>query len=165
MTLFRSILATSARTAGALLASLTIAASPATAGVNDPLQLIYFISGAFDSGGAQNTGIATVIHCSNWSGTTQRFQFVVFSADGAVKSNMTVDVPHAGTRTAATKVNQTFVVDRNLNTGAVSQGLVAVLATHKDATCTAQVLDASASLPQGMLLHGVRYNPIAATQE
>jgi hypothetical protein len=165
MTVFRSVLATSARVAGALLAGLTAASSPAAAAVNDPMQLLYFISGIRDSGGAAQTGVGTAVHCSNWSGATQRIQYVFFQFNGTVATNNTADIAHAGTITTVTKLMAVYPADLSVNTGAV-RGMVAILATHKDLVCTAMVVDAAASTPTfAVTLHGVRYNRIASTEE
>jgi hypothetical protein len=177
MTLFRTVVASSAphrrsknavlrtATAGVLLAYLAAAASPAAAVVTDPMQLLYFISGVRDDGGGTNTGVATVIHCSNWSGATERFQYVVFTHLGTVVANLTQDIPHGGTKTASTHGTALYFEDLLLGPVLISQGLVAILATHRDVVCTVQVVDASVPIPNGITLHSVRYNPIAGTQE
>jgi hypothetical protein len=52
-----------------------------------------------------------------------------------------------------------------MNTNVINQGVIGVSATNNNMVCTAQVLDASAAVPSGIDLHGIRLNPIQGTQE
>ncbi len=47
----------------------------------------------------------------------------------------------------------------------VEQGFIGIQATSPAMVCTAHVLDAAATVPNGIDLHGVRYNAVAGSQE
>ena len=139
--------------------------APAHAGVNDPLQFLYIFPGARDTGSDVETGAATSIHCYNFSGATQKIQYVVSNNDGAIKANKTFDLETGRTATAATNLTVLFAEDLILETGTLSQGTVIVLTTSTAFVCTAQVVDASAFVPNGFKLHGLRVNPLPGTTE
>src|SRR5262249_26223436 len=54
-----------------IAAAALLSAQPAQAGVNDPEVIIYRFSGLFDNGGADFQGVATVFHCTNFSGVDE----------------------------------------------------------------------------------------------
>src|SRR5215216_2839811 len=45
--------------------------------VGDTEQILYRVSGVFDSGGVFNTGVATAFHCTNFSGVTETIRIVL----------------------------------------------------------------------------------------
>ena len=138
---------------------------PAQAGVNDPLQLLYIYPSVRDNGGAAGTGVATSFHCTNVSGQTEKIQFIVFNFDSSTKANLPLNIGQLQQRTASTHDTVLYAEDLILNTGVVNQGTALLLATHTFIFCTAHILDASAAAPQGIDLHGVRFNPIGGTLE
>jgi len=138
---------------------------PAYAGVNDPLQPVYVFPGARDNGGGAGTGVATSVHCTNFSGATEKLLYVVLNFDSSTKANLNLNIGQAQTRTASTHDTVLYAEDLILNTGVVNQGVVGVSATNLNIVCTAQVLDASAATPNGINLHGIRFNPITGTAE
>ena len=160
---FRSSIIKACALFGFIVAAPLAGAIPAHA--QTPNQILYFYSGVHDSGGAANTGRATSIHCSNFSGVPVAVQFLVYAPNSNVLANQTAIIGHTGTVTAATKFTGIYIEDLNLNTGALSAGLAAVVGSNPYVVCTAQVLDAGAVVPVGFALHGVRFNPIAGTQE
>ena len=138
---------------------------PAQAGVNDPEVIIYRFPGVRDDGGANNLGIATVFHCTNFSGTVENIRFVTRTFDGAIKFNDVTNIPHLFTRTATTHVVAAYVGDVNMNTGIVNQGTTAIAATSTNVICTAMTIDAANAKPVGLALRGIRFSPVPGSQE
>jgi hypothetical protein len=66
-------------TALALAATL---AQPASAITFSKLTTIYLASGVYDSGGPDQTGVATVITCSNVSGQTTTVRLLFLTSSG-----------------------------------------------------------------------------------
>jgi hypothetical protein len=139
-------------------------AEPVQAGVNDPEKIIYRGSGVVDSGGGDFNGNATAFHCTNFSGVNENIRFVVRTAAGLLVSNNALLVPHLNTGTVVTK-NTGLFTGTNANTGAVQQGTVAIAATSIHVTCTAMLVQANITTPEGIRLHMTRFNPIPATEE
>jgi hypothetical protein len=68
-----------------ILLSCAIAAAPtvpAQATVNDPLVNLYIFPDAVDNGAADRLGVATAVHCTNFSSTTENIHFVLFQNTG-----------------------------------------------------------------------------------
>jgi hypothetical protein len=101
-------------------------AVPASAGVNDPEIIIYRFPGVLDSGSAINVGVATVFHCTNFSGVVENMRFVTRRNGGAIATNQTVLIGHLQTITASTHENSPYTTDKDLGTGAVFQGTTAI---------------------------------------
>jgi hypothetical protein len=146
-------------------AAIACTAPPAQAATTDPLMVLYVWSGAKDDGGATNVGVASSIHCSSFSNVSETLQWLVKDNFGGVKANVTLNVTIGQTLTASTHGTTAYSESLFLNTGTLAQGSMAVLATSTSIFCTAQVLDASLSVPTGMSLHGIRFNPIPGTSE
>src|SRR5215470_10030422 len=51
--------------------------------VGGSLGLIYAVSGIVDNGAATDAGVATTIHCTNFSTTSETIQYVVRQFDGS----------------------------------------------------------------------------------
>jgi hypothetical protein len=156
------------RSLGCMMAVAALAfAMPAQAGVNDPEVVIYRGAGVLDTGGGDNTGAGTAIHCTNFSGVNENIRFVIRNTNAALLANVALLVPHLNTGTVLTKAG--FLYNgTNLNTGQIKQGTVAVAATSIHVTCTALQFEAGAAgaaSPQTGKLHMTRFNPIAGTQE
>jgi hypothetical protein len=153
-------------TSFAVAVSTLIACSfPAHAGVNDPLLLLYVFPAVRDNGGGAGTGVATSIHCSSMGLATETLNYTVRNFDSSTKANLNLNIGSAQTRTASTHDTVLYAEDLILNTGVVNQGLVIVKATSKAIVCTAHVLDAAAATPNGIDLHGIRFNATLNTQE
>jgi hypothetical protein len=149
---------------GLIIAATTTLTAETQAGVNDPLQVIYLFSGVKDNGGGAGVGVATSVHCTNFSGATENLQFVVRDNSATVKADVTVTIGQAQTRTASTHGTSLYA-EQLLQTGSVGQGALGILSTSVNIACTAQILDASTAVPNGISLHGIRFNPIPGTQE
>ena len=140
-------------------------AHPARPAVTDPVISLYFFPGVRDNGGGAGTGVATSIHCVNFSGATEKLQYVVFNFDSSIKANLNLNIGQDQTRTASTHDTVLYAEDLILNTGVVNQSSDIVGATSVDIVCTAQVLDAAAATPNGIDLHGLRFNAVPSTAE
>ena len=144
----------------------------ADAAQTDPEVIIYRFPGVIDSGTAQNTGVATVFHCTNFSGVVENIRFVTRAANGNLVNNSVFPDAHLATLTASTH-ETAFYSDAAtpLNTGAVAQGTTAIAATSINVVCTAVTIDAAAPVqngslvPNGFALRGIRFNPIPGSQE
>jgi len=139
--------------------------APASAGLNDPEVIIYRFPGVKDSGDSILALTSTVFHCTNFSGATERIRFVTRNEDGVLVQNNTIDIPHLFTRTAATHFVRAYSTNLPLATGIVSQGTTAIAATSTNIICTAMTIDSSMTVPTGVALRGIRFNPVPTSQE
>jgi len=139
--------------------------APASAAQSDPEVIIYRFPGVRDDAGISNTGVATVFHCTNFSGANETIRFVTRDNSGNLLQNLTVLINHLGTRTAVTHLIGAYASDLNLATGLVQQGTTAIAATSTNIICTAMTINASTAAPVGVALRGVRFNPVPGSQE
>lgn len=146
----------------AATATLTVETQAAQ---TDPERLIYLFPGVRDDGGGANFGVATAIHCFNFSGVTENVRLVVKNADATVLSSFVANLQDQRTFTAVTHGTVAYSSEFALSTGVVAQGTMGVVATSVNIVCTAHVIDASTTAPNGIALRGVRFNPIPGTQE
>jgi len=139
----------------------------AEAGVNDPEVIIYRFPGVRDDGAVANTGLATVFHCTNFSGATENIRFVTRANNGSLRTNVAFPIDHLATLTAATHETNLFSneIPTLLNTGGVGQGTTAIAATSINIICTAVTVDASSAVPNGFALRGIRFSPVPGSQE
>jgi len=144
-------------------ASVLPAASEAAQ--TDPEVIIYRFPGVQDSGGAAKTGVATSILCTNFSGQLETIRYVVRNFDSRLAVNMTLPINHLNTRTVTTHETALYVEDLGLSSGFIDQGSIAIAATSISIVCTASIVDASATVPVGIALHGVRFSPIPGSEE
>jgi hypothetical protein len=149
-----------------IIAAATLAcAQPVQAAIGDPEVVIYRFPGVRDDGGAVNVGVATVFHCTNFSGVNETIRMVTRSLNGGIiLSNFTFNVSHLFTVTLSTH-NTAAYTDTSMATGAVNSGSTAVAATSINVVCTAMTIDASSATPSGVPLHGIRFSPVPGTQE
>jgi hypothetical protein len=111
-------------------------AQPVQAAQGDPEVIIYRFPGVRDDGGNPGAGVATVFHCTNFSGVTETIRFVTRDQFGTtLLQNNTVPIPHLATRTAATHLPAAYVTNLNLPTGIVAQGTTAIAATSTNIIC------------------------------
>ena len=139
--------------------------APASAASGDPEQIIYRFPGVLDNGGAAVTGVATVFHCTNFSGVTETLRFVVRNFNTTVVANLTQSIAHLATVTVATHDTGVYAESVNLGTGPVGQGTAAIAATSVNVICTAMTIDAANSKPDGVALRGIRFSPVPGSQE
>ena len=132
--------------------------------ITDPLKLIYRVSGVADNGGGANAGVATAFHCTNFSQVTETISFVVRNFDGTKKADQSFALASLATGTASTHITALFV-DGPLATGLINQGSAQIQSTSLQVHCSAMIVDAAATVPQGIALHMVRINPASNSQE
>ena len=77
-------------------------ALPAHGAVGDAEQILYRVSGVRDNGGADNTGVATSFHCTNFSGVFETIRFVIRGANATVLANTALGLNHLETGTMST---------------------------------------------------------------
>src|SRR5262245_47816749 len=141
-------------------------AEPAHAAVTDPEVVIYRFPGVFDSGGADNAGVATVFFCTNFSGVLENIRFVTRQSNAMIATNVVFALSHLTTLIAVT--HPTFAYSdagpNSLATGFI-QGTAAIAATSINIICTAETIDASTAAPVGVARRGIRFNPVPGSQE
>jgi hypothetical protein len=138
-------------------------AAPASAAVNDPEVLIYRFAGVKDDGGGLGIGVATVFHCTNFSGVTESIRFVTRDFSGPIKANVAFLVDHLNSTTVATHGN--FAYSSLLMSTGATQGTTAIAATSTNIICTAMTIDAANPKPDGVALRGIRFSPVPGSQE
>jgi hypothetical protein len=137
----------------------------ASASVLDPEVIIYRFPGVKDDGGATGVGVATVFHCTNFSGGQEGIRFVTRGISGALLTNLDTRISHLETLTASTHRVNAYHLTGTLDTGSVSQGTTAIAATSINIICTAETIDASAATPIGVARRGIRFSPVPGSQE
>jgi hypothetical protein len=138
---------------------------PSQAAMTDPEVILYRFPGVRDSGGAAGTGVATVFHCTNFSGVAETLRFVTRFSTGNLASNVPTSIVHLATKTAATHNTVAYDEDVILATGTVGQGTTAIAATSIHIICTAETIDASTAVPIGVARRGIRFSPVPGSQE
>ena len=147
------------------LAFALLLPAQAQAAAGDPEIVIYRFPGVLDSGGGPVVGVATVFHCTNFSGVTETIRIVVRDFNTTIKANDTQSVAHLSNVTIATHDTGVYAEDKVLLTGGVAQGTAAIAATSVNIICTAMTIDAAGSKPDGVALRGIRFNPVPGSQE
>ena len=137
----------------------------ASAGVNDPEVIIYRFPGVRDDGGTAGIGVATVFHCTNFSGVSETLGFVTRIFSSGLRTNKTIVIGHLETLTAVTHPVFAYQLDLDLATTAVTQGTTAIAATSTNIICTAMTIDAANAKPTGVALRGIRFSPVPGSQE
>jgi len=149
-----------------IIAAVALAfVQPVQAAQSDPEVIIYRFPGVTDSGDLINSGVATVFHCTNFSGGTENIRFVTRNSGGALVSNEMSGMIHLATITASTHLTSAYSDLLNLHTGSVSQGTAAIAATSINIICTAETIDASTAVPIGVARRGIRFSPVPGSQE
>ena len=141
------------------------AARPAPANVPfGGLRTIYVASGVTDSGGADNTGVATSFHCTNVSGVTAQIRFMLLNFDGTIAAPpVTVNVFHGGTHTKSTHgAAQTEDLPHLAPGVVINQGVINIESNQSSVFCSAMIVDAS-NVTIGNALHLTRVNPDPGT--
>ena len=139
--------------------------APASAATTDPEVIIYRFPGVRDDGNNDNVGVATVFHCTNFSGVTETIRFVTRGPVGQLLTNLAFVLSHLQTGTFSTHNTIAYSFDASLNTGSVTQGTTAIAATSINIICTAETIDASSAVPIGIARRGIRFSPVPGSQE
>ena len=143
----------------------SILAAPAEAAQTDPEVIIYRFPGVRDDGGGPNVGVATVFHCTNFSGAAETLRFVTRDFDSGIKSNGTFTLLHLRTTSVVTHNVAAYGTDLLLATNVVNGGTTAIAATSTNIVCTAMTIDAANPKPTGVSLRGIRFSPVPGSQE
>jgi len=136
----------------------------AEAAQTDPEVIIYRFPGVRDDGSLAFVGVATVFHCTNFSGANEIIRWVTRDSGGSLVNNTFFGIPHLQTITVGTHISRAYS-SVSLGTGAVIQGTTAIAATSINVICTAMTIDASTTAPIGVALRGIRFNPVPGSQE
>jgi hypothetical protein len=139
--------------------------APNVARATGPLKAIYRVAGVTDSGQTTATGTATVFHCTNMSSADEVIRVQIRTSSGFLWRQEDIDIQPLRTWTISTHVTAVFFDNLFLNTGILDQGSAHISATHTNIYCSAMIVDAEATVPQGIALHLVRFNPHPGTQE
>jgi hypothetical protein len=141
------------------------------AATTDPEVIIYRFPGVRDDAGGVNSGIATVFHCTNFSGVTENLRFVTRREDGTIMGNVVTPIQHLRTISAVTHTARAYHELLTLGlfpgdgTGPINSGTTAIAATSINLICTAETIDASAAVPIGIARRGIRFSPVPGSQE
>ena len=92
----------------AIAGATVLTTVPAIAAADDPLQLIYRVSGVFDSGDVTNVGMATTFFCTNFGNVAEKVRIRLLTEDGGTPANNTFDFdPERHERTRPTMSSAT----------------------------------------------------------
>ena len=138
---------------------------PTQAATTSPEVIIYRFPGVTDSGQGENFGVATIFHCTNFSGVTENIRFVTRHSAGPLITNRVFPIAHLATLTASTHLTAAYQNEVDLITGGVAQGTTAIAATSINIICTAETIDASKTYPDGVARRGIRFSPVPGSQE
>jgi len=145
---------------GLLAAGLSFVATPAHAAAS----IVYMVSGVLDNGAGDGVGTATAFHCTNLAAAATTVTISIHNSTGAVVADDTRSVSRKQTDTWVTHGQNVFAAI-SLDTGAVFQGYAVISATNTNITCSAMIMSASSTEPQGIALHMQRRAPLPNTQE
>ena len=171
------------------LAIGTAAPASAQGGVGGSLEdstnvVLYRFPGVLDDGNF----VATVFHCTNFSGALEAVRFVIRAYNGSVAVNKAFTVPHGDTITVVTHPTRVYEIPNQSGVGQLSlfsgdsrvyKASAAIAATSIYIVCNAMVIEAGGVLdprpfpltgyltfgPIGVALRGIRFNPVPGTQE
>jgi hypothetical protein len=140
-------------------------ALPASAITFPGLTTIYVGTGAFDDGGADDSGTATVITCSNVSGLSANVRILILNSGGFIEGQQIFNnVLNGTTLTAATHATAPFF-DSDLNTGAFASGTVNIESTQSGVFCSAIIMAAAGPVESAVPFRLVRVNAHPGTEE
>ena len=150
------------KTTFAAIALAAALAQPASAITFSKLTTIYIASGVFDDGSAEDTGIATSVHCTNVSGQVTTVRVLVLDANGEVVAADSTGLAHGATMSAST--HGTLFGNLTLSTGPVVLGVFNIESLQSAVFCSAMIVDA-ATPQNGVARHMVRVNGHPGTVE
>jgi len=147
------------------IALATTLAQPASAVTFPALTTIYIGSGVRDSANGPNSGLATIVHCSNVSGVAAAVRMQLLHANGTSAGGHTFSsIAHGSTVTVATHATAAYAAT-NLNVLEINSGVVNIESTQSGVFCNAAVIDASGSVVVAVPIPLVRVNPHPGTVE
>jgi len=146
---------------GALLGSIALTATAALAG-SGPAQNLYVFPGIVDN----NNNVGTVVNCFSFSPVQESLQLIFRDDTGTLVMNTSANINQFQTVTLVTRPTNVYGIgDQVLIATGPLVGVLGMTATSQNIVCTAHIVDAGATVPNGMELHGTRFNPISGTQE
>ena len=144
----------------AIAAATLLTTVPAIAAADDPLKVIYKVSGVIDPGSASFTGIATVFFCTNFSNVPEVVRISLRAEANGAPTNNTYGFSVGETRTFVTHEINAYSVDAELAPGVLfTQASAILFATTTNVHCSATQIDAAAEPAIGIPLHMVRFRP------
>lgn len=114
----------------------------ATRAAINQFPILYSITGARDDGSADNTGIATTIHCTNPTRFTAQAQFVILNFNTTLAVNQTFAISKSRTFTASTHRTVIYDEDVSLASGVLNEGWIRIFSDNAQLLCSAEVVDA-----------------------
>jgi hypothetical protein len=150
----------------AAFAAASLGLAPPAGAITFPgLTTIYVGTGAFDDGGADDTGTATVITCSNVSGLTANVRILILDGAGFIEGQQIFNNIANGTSlTGATHATQPLF-ESDLSTGAFGSGTINIESTQSGVFCTAIIMNAAGPVESAVTLRLVRVNAHPGTEE
>ena len=146
--------------------SNTLGNGVAPMATTDPQIMIYRVAGVHNTYEPDNDGSSTVFSCYNNSSVYETLRLRIIYRDGVLASDDSINMSPKRTLTLSTHNSAAFIEDLYLATGQlIMQGTAAIISTSKEIFCSAMIVDAAASVPSGIALHMVRYNPAPGTVE
>lgn len=132
----------------------------------DPQIMIYRIPGVNNTWDNSANGIATVFSCHNNSSVSEIIRIRIFNPNGLLSSDNSANIASKRTLTIATHYTIAFTSDFYTSIGVfVKQGTASIISTSREIFCSAMIVDAAASVPSGIALHMVRFNPAPGSVE
>ena len=139
-------------------------ATPASAATTDPEVIIYRFPGVRDDGSGQLAGVATVFHCTNFSGVTENIRFVTRDGSSVIAGNSLQVINHLNTIVVVTHPVAAYG-GVTITSGGINSGTTAIAATSINIICTAETISASNTVPTGVARRGIRFSPVPGSQE
>ncbi len=150
----------------ALLLLATCAISPAVAETRAIGIIVYRVAGVVNSGSSDDQFGATVVPCTNISGSKINMQVILRNKLGTVMETVNYQIASNATVTFSTKRTIAYQDDiRPVVIHELEQGSMIIRATSRKVICSATQVDASSDFPSGAALHMVRFNPIKGAVE
>lgn len=132
----------------------------------DPEMMIYRVAGVVNSSTTTMSGAATSFMCYSNSAANEKVRIRILNWNGQLEGDIYYVIQSKRTLTFSTQLTALLAEDAVVAGGKViNQGTAAIIATSKEVYCSAMVVDAAATVPNGIALHMVRFNPAPGTVE
>jgi hypothetical protein len=146
----------------AIAVAFVLPTHPAKAAAGDPLQNVYVFPGARDDNSGVHAGVATAVICTTFSSTTEKIRWIALNFDGSKVGDVNFTTT-SGSDTRTMTTHSTALYDSDVivsNPGPLlNQGAIYVFATTTNIVCTANIVAAASTTPQGIDLHALRATP------
>lgn len=132
----------------------------------DPEMMIYRVAGVVNSNATMMNGVATSFMCYSNSAVAENVRIRILNWNGEVAGDIYHVIQSKRTVTFSTHSTASLAEDALLAEGKlINQGTAAIIATSKEVYCSAMLIDAATTVPNGIALHMVRFNPAPGTVE